>query len=152
MADETTATDGGQLRAKLEETLAENNQLRQQVATFRATTLIQEKGFTLVTPDDLADVSPEDLETKAAELEDQRKQAEVETVRRVYERSGLSGDELEQAVASVFGGQTPQPAGTVEADAVNRARRLADVPSTPVSNISTDQLHGYEAILAGVKG
>jgi len=66
--DDLDELDGSTLRKKLEKALGENKKLRDDVAGFKARSVITEKGFTLVKPEDLAGVDPDKVEERAAQL------------------------------------------------------------------------------------
>jgi hypothetical protein len=104
--------DGGTLRKKLEEAISENQSLSQEVVTLKAGTVIEEHGLSLVEPDDLKGVAPDQLETKAKELHKQRYEARVDTVKSVLAERGLEGDELDAAVKDFIGAVPSEaPAG-----------------------------------------
>lgn len=106
--------DGGTLRRKLEEAIAQNRDLEREAATFRAEKAIEAHGSDLVKPEDLMGVSKDGLEAKVQELHEQRLDTQKETVRTVLAKRGLEGDELEAAVEEFLGGDSdgsPVPAG-----------------------------------------
>lgn len=94
---------GGFLRTKLEEALQENRDLAKQVSTSRADSAIREHGYSLVKPEDLAGVAPNEVETKARELQEQRIEARTDAVRSVLVERGLKDEELEAALEGVLG-------------------------------------------------
>lgn len=94
---------GGFLRTKLEEALEENKDLSKQISTARATTAISEHGYSLVKPEDLAGVPPDQVEAKAKELQGQRIEARTQAVKSVLVERGLKDEELEAALEGVLG-------------------------------------------------
>ncbi len=100
---------GGVLRSKLEEALAENETLAKQVVTSRAEKAIGEHGYGLVKPEDLVGVSPDNVEAKAKELQEQRVKAQADVVRNVLVERGLEGDELDEAVQGFLGDDAGKP-------------------------------------------
>ncbi len=95
--------DGGFLRSKLEETLERNKELEQIATSAAAETAISEKGYGLVKPEDLVGVPPEQVETKAKALQEQRLEARTAAVRSVLVERGLKDEELEAALKGVLG-------------------------------------------------
>ncbi len=111
---------GGVLRSKLEEALAENETLAKQVVTSRAEKAIGEHGYGLVKPEDLVGVSPDNVEAKAKELQEQRTQARADVVRSVLVERGLEGDELDEAVLGFLGDpQDPEAPKSDDPDFAN---------------------------------
>ena len=94
---------GGFLRTKLEEALEENKDLAKQVSTARATTAISQHGYSLVKPEDLGGVPPDQVEARAKELQEQRIEARTEAVKSVLVERGLKDEELDAALEGVLG-------------------------------------------------
>ncbi len=94
---------GGFLRTKLEEALEENKDLAKQVSTSRAETAIREHGYSLVKPEDLGGVPPDQVQAKAKELQEQRLEARTEAVKSVLVERGMKDEELEAALEGVLG-------------------------------------------------
>lgn len=140
---------GSELRRKLEEALEENRVLREQNLGYTARALIQEKGYTLVKPEDLQGVSVEDLGTRAEQLQQERLDHEAGVARKLLERQGLQGDALEDAVRSLLAGTAPAPVAAPEPDAWDRARSLHEVSGAPVPVVNPENLHGLDAIEFG---
>lgn len=123
--------DGGTLRKKLEEAIAENRKLAQRVATGEAKELISSKGYNLVKPEDLADVPLDQIEVKAKELHEQRLESRKETIREVLaDRHGLEGAELDAAVEDFLGGGGVANEGTVIEDKDLGLDDLASLPGS----------------------
>jgi len=118
---------GGALRQKLEEAIAENRSLRRENSTLKAGTLLQDKGFDLVKPEDLADVAEKDLEVKAEELQKQRSEEQRDLVRSLLSRQGFEGDELEAAVD----GMISPAADDQTAQTFERMSAAASAPGLP---------------------
>jgi len=153
MSDEhELPTDGGSLRTMLQEKIGENNRLQQELHGMRASTLIQEHGFTLVSAEDASNIAAEDLETSLRSLQEERVVGQADTVRSVLAQQGLEGDALEQAVSNVFNGEVPAVAGvtSASAEASGRQRDLSSIPGKPPGAVSTLDLHGRDAIVAGL--
>lgn len=107
--------DGGTLRRKLEEALAENKTLSGTLATFVAQKAVEEHGAGLIKPEDLAGVPADQVETKAKELVAQRQAQRTEVIRSVMAERGLEGSELDSAVEEFLAGN-PAPAPSAEED------------------------------------
>lgn len=106
--DEIEKEQGGKgLRAILEEALAENRNLTQENTSFRASKVLEENGLDLVKPEDLAGVAADEMETKAQELQEQRQQERLETVKAVLADKGLEGDDLDAAVQNLLDREAP---------------------------------------------
>ncbi len=109
LVDETGApvdldkASGGYLRTKLEEAITENKELAGQISTARATTAISEHGYSLVKPEDLVGVPPDQVEAKAKALQEQRIEARTEAVKSVLVERGLKDEELDAALEGVLG-------------------------------------------------
>jgi len=122
---------GTSLRKKLETTLGENAKLKEQLVELAGKQLITEKGYKLVSVEDLKGVSLSELETKAQELETQKAAAEAETVRRVLASKGLADSELEQAVEALLGKSEEQQ----QTEALSRIAGLGRAMGTPPSKV-----------------
>lgn len=109
---EDTNESASSLRKKYEAALEQNKAITARLAEREAKDLIREKGYKHLTAEDLKDVSLEDLATKAEELETQKAQADAEALRRVLGAKGISGDDLDKAVADIIG--SPANDGTQE--------------------------------------
>lgn len=141
--DELEEKEGGSgLRRKLEETLAQNRKLTAEYASLAAKELIRENGWSLVKPEDLAGVSPEELATKAEELQVERLEQRRSVARDMLAQRGLEGRELEAAVDEFLAPPEKKPAQDSGWDDVIRiGRGGAPVPATDES-----KLHGRQAI------
>lgn len=130
--DEVERTEGGRgLRARLEAALAELKESNQERASLKAQRVIEDHGLSLVSPEDLAGVSVDDLETRAQALQAEKLEAQKDLARSVFAKKGLAGDELEAAVDEFIAPVTekdPTPAG---ADNLPDIMELAKVPGIP---------------------
>jgi len=107
---------GTSLRKKLETTLGENAKLKEQLVELAGKQLITEKGYKLVSVEDLKGVSLSELETKAQELETQKAAAEAETVRRVLASKGLADSKRsKRCSASPRSSSRPRPCPALRA-------------------------------------
>jgi len=132
--------DGGTLRKKLEEALKENKTLSEENATFKAGTVIEEHGFSLVKPEELAGVPVSQLEAKGKELQEQHQAQREELVRSVFEERGLEGDDLDTAVKDLLGGGEA-PGGGQDSDFTGFEDLGGSRPSrTPTAPPMTDAL------------
>lgn len=126
--------DGGTLRKKLEEALSSNKDLEQRLVTREAQSVIAEKGFSLVKPEDLEGVAPDQVEAKAKELHEQKAAERAETVRSVFEEKGLEGDDLDQAVEEFLTGEGVTPSGEEDVDVDPDFAKLPSVGGQRPSN------------------
>lgn len=109
--------DGGTLRKKLEEALAENRRLSEAIVTAKAEKAISEHGKGLVKTEDLKGVAPDEVEAKVKEIAERRLQERRDVIRDVLQaRDGLEGDELEAAVDEFLGGGSGDQGGEVDAE------------------------------------
>lgn len=151
------STSGGQLRQQLEdfkrqaeESQSENDALRQKIATFESANLIQENGFELVKPEDLVSVPEQERAAKAAEIEASRQEEQVNTVRQLLaSKQGLSGEALDAAVAQIVEGTPP---ASSDAATVADMRGISQIGGSSPAAESTKNLHGLDAIRAGLSG
>lgn len=127
-------TDGRGLRAKLEETLAENRTLRQQNVSLLAEKVITSKGFDLVKADDLKGVALDKVEAEAARLQAERADQLRSIAESRFKAQGLQGDQLTRAVDEFVAGTGGAPATQqpVDADAYGRARGIGGGTPTPI--------------------
>src|SRR2546430_113840 len=88
----------GSLRAKLEETLAENRKLQDQVSGFRVREILMEKGLDLVSPEDLKGVDLGKAEARAQEIQAERTTQQENLVKGVLRKQGYGEDELDHLV------------------------------------------------------
>ncbi|MEM9605897.1 MAG: hypothetical protein AAGA99_00655 [Actinomycetota bacterium] len=141
---------GSALREKLEEALKSNRQLQQTVATNEAADLIREKGFGLVKPEDLVGVDVGDREAKAAELQSEREAAGAEFTRTLLAQKGLTEEQITDLLgdgSEGTGGVVPDP----DEAAYRRAGAAGKVQGSPAPVVDDRNLHGFDAIHAGVK-
>lgn len=138
--DDSAPDSGSKLRKKLEQVLAVNRELSNQVTTSRAKEIISEKGLTFVKVDDLTSVPLDELEAKAAELEETRKAEFETTLRSRFEAQGLSGSQLDEVVQAILDGQPAgdggqsAPSPTTGLEAINRQRSVQGGSYTPPVN------------------
>lgn len=143
--DESGNESGGQLRSKLEASLAAQRDMAKELRGFKATALIAEKGFRYVTAEDLADVDLAELGKSAAAIED-RKGKERETVlRQVFTDQGVAEDQLDNAVAQFL---APKQESRAE-----QSTRIADLGRVHGTRVDTSKtgLTGQDLILASLK-
>ena len=107
---------GSTLRTKLEEALAANKELSTRVSAMTADKVISDNGYDLVSADDLAGVSPDDIAEKAEALQQERLEL---TAKVLQGRLGI--DDPDQVKALLEG----QSDGEKEA-----RRRIKEVGST----------------------
>jgi hypothetical protein len=139
---EETNESGGSLRAKLEQSLKSGAELAAEVAKYRAKDLISDKGLQYVTPEDLAGVGLNELETKALELEGVKKGQQEAAVRQAFKNKGLTGDELDRAVQELLG-----PPSDTEA-ATDRIRQVGKIQGLPPNRNDDTDLFGPSRIRA----
>ncbi len=131
---EETNESGGSLRTKLETALTDNAAMAQQLGHYKAVDIISAKGYKNVTPEDLANVKLGEMEAKAAELEEANGVRQAAAVRAVLSQKGLSGDQLDAAVADLMG-----PPTNDNGAALDRIRALGKVTGSAPSK---DDDHG----------
>jgi len=128
--EESQQESGSELRKKLEQALKGNVALTEQLAQFQAEKLVQEKGLTLVKPDDLKGVELGKLEERATALQAERQQLQADLLRDAFARQGYEGDALERMV-----GSTESPAA-----ALATARSMGRLDGTPVPAVDPSNL------------
>lgn len=143
--DEGEQQSGGALRKQLEETLKINRQLAARLAKADAVTLLADKGFTYVKPEDLEGVDPDKIEATAAKIQEERQALREEVLRDVLAGQGLEGDELTDRIADMAGTRDE------DADAADRIRTVGRSEARSVPTINPEKLHGFDAIKAGIE-
>ena len=99
-----TNESGGALREKLEATNSENRQLREALA---ASAVIN---FKHVTAEDLKDVAPGDLQTRAAALEAERTEQRQTVLNEELKARGLTDEQIEKLAGPAPAAQSsPSP-------------------------------------------
>lgn len=135
---------GRSLRDRLEAEIARNKE----IATRLAKRVAQD--FPHVSAEDLAGVSPDELETKAAELNQLKKQEREEILRSTLEERGLSGEQLDVAVQKLVSGEDSVVTAEPSMDASTaRVASLGKLQGT-VPKPSTEGLWGASKIRAAV--
>ena len=137
---------GGALRKKLETALAENATVKSQLATLTAQNLIREKGYKLITVEDLKEVGIEDLPARAETLEKERATLGESVLRQTFEAKGLTGQALEEAMTAVLG----QSDSDASLSALDRIRSVGSVQGTPVTFTDSKDLDGAGQIKAAL--
>ncbi len=138
--DELANASGSVLRQKLEQALKENRTLKGDVASLRAERLISEKGLSLIKPEDLQGVDPDELEVKALALHKEREDQQLDGIRTVFRRKGLDGDDLEKAVADFVGPEAEHD------EALGRIRSTSSLAGAPVKLVNPENLHGEDLL------
>ncbi len=137
MADpELDNLSGSELRKKYEEALGEVKKLSKENLTFKAASLIGEKQFTLVKPEDLAGVDPDKLEAEAQRIHSERRDQQKEIVKDLFARQGYEEDELETLVDEYMEGKVPSVVsdGTKTARGLESVRALERLDARPVGS------------------
>ncbi|HKZ20288.1 MAG TPA: hypothetical protein VJQ57_09275 [Acidimicrobiia bacterium] len=132
---------GGQLRKKLEAQIAKNKELTAELRKFAAKDLISAKGFKHVKPDDLVGVKPDDLEEKAAEIEEAKVKEQETILRNALVDRGIPEDEIEQRLADLTGDTNAQAR-----QAAARVTELSRTPGTPVSRGEQQGVFGADRL------
>lgn len=112
-SSEEGTESGGALRDKLEASIADNRALREALATEVV------GGFKYVKPEDLADVAPGDLRTRATEIEEQRAAERREVLQAELTARGLDEQKIEELLngaGAPQGGAPPQQASKPKLD------------------------------------
>lgn len=145
--DKIEREEGGSgLRRKLEDALRQNAELTGKVALYEAGQLISEKGYTLVKPEDLSGVKPNELEAKAEALQQQREGERKSLVREMLAKKGYADAELDLAVDEWFAGEGFEADGSDFAE-ITEADSLG---GRPVKRISPEQMSPLEKLEAGL--
>jgi hypothetical protein len=152
LVDEIAKVDGGSgLRRKLEEVLAENQELRSSVLTSQAEKVLGGNKYPLVSTDDLSGVGLEELEERAEALQQERLQARESTVRAVLAEKGYEGEDLDRMVGDLIG---PSAEGKQDPDSEAwkrfRAGSVTGGKLEPV--VKENDLHGLDAIAHALRG
>lgn len=123
--------DGGFLRKKLEEALADNANLSKQAATSKIGEIVGADGFSLVKAEDLAGVSVGQIEAKAKQVQAER----TEVIRSALATKGLEGADLDAALGDFLSGGEPPVPGVQDENFTNtenlgggRPKRTPDAP------------------------
>lgn len=154
MDNDTEDVEPSKLRSLLEDQIGQNKALETELASYKAADVIMGKGLMYVTPEDLAGVSLEDIESKAEALEEERSKVFGTAIRRSLEAQGVTGDELDTQVAAFLAGQGSdgnQQKGDPEvASAFQRARSMGAGGGSPSRN--PDTMSTMEKLQAGLSG
>jgi hypothetical protein len=152
MPDDDEQLSGSELRQKYEAALAENKTLKSDATKWRATQVIQEKGFSLVKAEDLEGVALDKIDEQAQRLHEERLQLQTDLAKDLFGRQGFEGEELDQIVAEYMAGQTPQHVSAEEkaARATESVRALDRLDARPIGVQNTDSLSGLAAIEHGL--
>jgi hypothetical protein len=124
--------DGGEdltpkgLRKKLEDTLGQLKEVTGQLQSERATRVIQEKGLTLVKPEDLKGVSLEELDKKAEEIQAERNNQKLEVLKDVFRLQGVAEEDLDAKASALLAPPTAE-------DPVFALGKLMSTPGTPIT-------------------
>lgn len=118
------------LRAQLERVLRENRELSKRIQYFEATEYIRQAGFTDVKPEVLVGVPRDKWEEAARQAQEQARDLKARVAREILSGQGLTGEDLEAAVARLLEGSlTPQEASLKR---VAEAQRVAGAPAPQV--------------------
>ena len=153
MDNDTEDVEPSKLRSLLEDQIGQNKQMASELASYKAADVIVAKGLMYVTPEDLADTSLEDIESKAEALEQERSKVFGTAIRRSLEAQGVTGDALDQQVSAFLAGQGTvgeQPASSETAAAFQRARSMGTGGGVPARNPET--MSTMEKLQAGLSG
>jgi hypothetical protein len=153
MDDDTEDVEPSKLRSLLEDQIGQNKAMASELASYKAADVIVSKGLMYVTPEDLADTSLEDIESKADSLEQERSKVFGTAIRRSLEAQGVTGDALDQQVSAFLAGQETvgeQPASSETVAAFQRARSMGTGGGVPSRNPET--MSTMEKLQAGLSG
>jgi hypothetical protein len=153
MDNDTEDVEPSKLRSLLEDQIGQNKAMASELASYKAADVIVSKGLMYVTPEDLADTSLEDIESKADALEQERSKVFGTAIRRSLEAQGVTGDALDQQVSAFLAGQETvgeQPASSETVAAFQRARSMGTGGGVPSRNPET--MSTMEKLQAGLSG
>src|SRR5215207_867383 len=144
MADGFTDDDGqetgGSLRTKLEAALSELKSMRDENGAMKAEKIIRDKGYKLLTPEDLKGVDPKELESEAEKRFAAKKEAQRLLAKDLLgRRHGVEGDELDRLVDEYMG-ESDGPAD------IDRFRESVSVGGSPAPRVNPDKLDPFEKI------
>ena len=132
---------GTKFREKFEATQAANSTLMDLYA----------KTFEHVKAEDLKDVDPSQMASKAQEIEAARKTELEATVRKFLNDRGVAGDDLEGVLSSLGQHPASQPDATVDEGVQARIAALGQLGGTaPQSNAIPQGVYGEDRIRAAV--
>jgi len=138
-SDESGQESGGALRDNLEATNAENKVLRE------ALTANVVGRFKYVSPEDLAGVAPNDLDAKAAEIEQTRTGERQSLLTEELTARGLTEAQIAEIVGQSSGAAPTPPAASTSLGNVGK-------PPTKVKPGTEDGLYGPDRIRAALGG
>ena len=98
---EGSVESGGALREKLEESNADNKVLRDALAATAA------ERYQFVTPEDLRDVAPGDLNDRAKAIESERTEQRQTVLNEELKARGLSDEQVGKIVGKLAGASSP---------------------------------------------
>jgi hypothetical protein len=136
------AATGGQLRQQLEQALNENKKLSKELRTERVQRVLGTGKFALISEQDLSDVELDEVEKRAAQLQEDRSKQKDELLRTALKDRGLDDEAIEAFIAD-------GKASTEESDAAEAIGRIRttgrNLDGTPVSKAVPD-LEGVAAM------
>ncbi len=139
-SDEDEDESGSTLRRRLEETLDKNRELSSELSGLKAQAIVQEHGYSLVKPEDLDGVTPDEMIERAEAVQQERLGERDALARDILSNRGLSGSELDQAVNDFL---TPSESDT---SAYSRAKETSAIGGSAAPLRDPRSLHGLDAI------
>ena len=135
------AATGGQLRQQLEQALNENKKLSKELRVERTQRVLGTGQFTLVSESDLSDVELDEVEKRAAQLQEDRSKQKDDLLRTALKDRGLDDEAIEAFIANGSESTEEQSA----AEVIGRMRNSKNLDGTPVSKVRPE-LEGLDAI------
>jgi|SRR5579884_2612469 len=145
--DDLEQVPAGRLRQMYEEAISQNRELAEKVTLYSAKEVLVEKGFDLVKPEDLKGVEPTKFEERAAELQKEREAQANDLLRAALLKRGVDESEVDSMLSALAGEQQAQ---TETAQAAARIGSVGRIEGNVEPLVNPNQLHGYDAILAGL--
>jgi hypothetical protein len=141
--DDKPEGSGKDLRERLEEALKERDSWKTKAIGFEAKDVISTQGFKYVKPEDLAGFEPNELPTKAAELEVVKATEARQVMETALRSRGLDAQQVEDALKSLLG----DPEKAAQEQSMSTLAQVTRVAGTPTPH-TPQNLYGEDLILA----
>ena len=143
-SNQEQGTEGGRLRAQLEEALQVNKQMKSKLTGYEVQAFLGSGQFDLVKPDDLSGVDPSKREETAKEIQADRQEQQRTLLKSALSKQGFDEETIEQMVNGEVAANPDQGA----AEATQRIRDVGRFSAQPPPKVDMTRVTGIDAIRA----